>query len=580
MPKRQPNVIIILTDDQGYGDLSCHGNPVLKTPHLDRLHGESIRLTDFHVAPMCTPTRSQLLSGRDCLANGACFVDGGRVAMRTDLPTMAGIFAGGGYRTGHFGKWHLGDHHPFRPYERGFQEAVFHKGWGVSSVPDYWNNDYFDDHYEHNGTLKQYEGYCTDVWFEQAMRWIRDRGDAGEAFFAYIATNAPHSPLFVGNDFRKDYGSESKALASYFGMIACIDRNVGRLDAMLQETGLLENTILIFMTDNGGTVGVPFYNAGMRGRKTSLYEGGHRVPCFVRWPAVSLRPSGDVAVPTQVQDILPTLLEFCGIPRPSGALFDGVSLAALLRGQEIGDRMFVVQYGLHPGHPFESEHFGDPVKWDGTVVWGRWRLVMGGELYDIETDPGQACDVADTHSDIVERMRDFYEDWWAALEPGVLDFIPIPVGFEKGEEVSLTSHTWLTTPVTLTFERSEKGNVRFGPGRNGAWNICVRQSGEYRISLRRWPREADAGIRDGVPEYVPEDMTFGPFMEGRALPIAAARIKVGRETMGPLPVRDGDTSADFVLKLPAGTVRMQSSFLNDAGVEVCGAYYAYVTLVE
>ncbi len=575
----RPNVIIVLTDDQGYGDLSCHGNPLLKTPCLDRLHGQSVRLTDFHVAPMCTPTRSQLLTGRDSLANGAMFVDGGRANMRTDLPTMAEIFAAEGYRTGHFGKWHLGDHYPFRPQERGFQETVFHKAWGISSVPDYWNNDYFDDTYEHNGRMEEYRGYCTDVWFDEAMAWMRDRAAEGEPFLAYVATNAPHSPLFVGDDFRADYGSVNKALASFFGMIACIDANMGRLEAFLAESGLRDDTILIWMTDNGGTVGVPFYNAGMRGRKTSVYEGGHRVPCFVRWPSGGLRGPGDVATAAQVQDILPTLLELCGLEPPTEATFDGVSLAGLLRGDTLADRMFVVQYGCHPKGGFETEFLGDPAKWDSAVVWNRWRLVRGTELYDLAADPCQEHDIATEHPDVVERMRTFYEDWWATVEPRAFEFSHIPVGTPEAPEVCLTSHTWLTTPVTLTYERSEMGNVRFGPRRNGLWNIRVERAGRYRISLRRWPKEADAAIRHGVPAYEPTDATHGPFVEGVALPVAAARIEVAG-LQASLPVAEGQKAIDFELELPAGEMHLLSALLDSTGQELCGAYYAYVSPLE
>ena len=234
---RRPNVIIVLTDDQGYGDLSCHGNPVVKTPNIDRLHNESIRLTDFHVAPMCTPTRSQIMTGRDTLVNRACRVCSGESFLRRDIPTMADIFSAGGYRTGIFGKWHLGDNYPHRPEDRGFQEAVHHNGWGATAGGDYWNNDYFNDTYCHNGKRKQFQGYCTDVWFSKATRWIQECHRRQEPFLAYLPCNAPHGPHFVPDKYREPYLKRGLDLevASFFGMIANIDENVEEMDEMLRK---------------------------------------------------------------------------------------------------------------------------------------------------------------------------------------------------------------------------------------------------------------------------------------------------------------------------------------------------------
>lgn len=241
----KPNVILILTDDQGYGDFSCHGNPVLKTPNLDRLHDQSIRFTDFHVTPMCTPTRGQLLTGRDALANGAYCVCSGRTFLHPTIPTMAELFAANGYRTGVFGKWHLGDNYPHRPNDRGFQEAVYHLGWGITSTPDYWNNDYFDDFFRHNGRVQQYPGYCTDVFFAQAKKWIGACAAKGQPFFAYIAPNAPHGPFYAPAKYKKPYRHLGGDVSGFFGMIANLDENVAALDAMLEKAGVRNDTILI-----------------------------------------------------------------------------------------------------------------------------------------------------------------------------------------------------------------------------------------------------------------------------------------------------------------------------------------------
>ena len=176
-----------MTDDNGYGDLACHGNPVLKTPNFDRLHDQSVRFTDFRVAPMCTPTRGELMTGKDALHNGASSVCAGRSFLRDGIPTMAEIFAADGYRTAMFGKWHLGDSFPNLPHRRGFQEAVYHLGWGITSMADLWQNDYFDGRFSHDGTLQQYPGYCTDVWFDLGMDWIKKGAIPGPAVLPVLA---------------------------------------------------------------------------------------------------------------------------------------------------------------------------------------------------------------------------------------------------------------------------------------------------------------------------------------------------------------------------------------------------------
>lgn len=235
----RPNVVIVLTDDQGYGDLGCHGNPYVKTPHLDRLHAESIRLTDFHVAPMCTPTRGQLLSGLDALRNGAMNVSSGRTLLRRGLPTIANFFADAGYRCGVFGKWHLGDNYPFRPHDRGFHDAVYYPSSHIGSAPDYFTNHYFNDTYWHNGQRKQYTGYTTDVFFDEAMKWMARQAAEGQPFLCYIPTAAAHGPLLAPEEYRKRYEgldypgvppAQQQAVSRFFGMIANIDDNMGRLE--------------------------------------------------------------------------------------------------------------------------------------------------------------------------------------------------------------------------------------------------------------------------------------------------------------------------------------------------------------
>lgn len=558
-PATRPNVVLILTDDQGYGDLSCHGNPVLKTPHLDRLHAESVRLTNFHVAPMCTPTRGQLLTGCDALRNGAMNVSSGRTLLRREFPTMADAFRAAGYRTGQFGKWHLGDNTPYRPHERGFDEAVYFPSSHIGSAPDFWNNDYFDDHYRRRNRIQPYEGYCTDVFFAEAGRWIRAQAAARRPFFAYIATNAPHGPLFVPQRYREPYAGRPRNLASFFGMIANIDENVGKLDRLLADAGVREDTLLVFLTDNGGTAGVNLHNAGMRGRKIDLYDGGHRVPCFLRWAAGGLRPATDVADLTQVQDLFPTLVELCRLPRPRGPEFDGISLAERLRGAgQARDRTLFVQ--------FSRMNDPKPRKGDAAVLTARWRLVGGTELYDIQSDPGQAKDVAAAYPEIVQRLRLRYERWWAGLDGRVDEHSAINLGSPTENPLTLSPADWEDSFL------DQGRQVREGLRRSGSWNVDIQRSGRYRFTLRRWPVEAGAAIRDGLPPYQGTD---GVFPAGVALPVASARLRVaGVERSS--PVGPADREIGFTLPLAAGRTRVEADFLDAGGQLIAGAYFVMV----
>ncbi|NDC63389.1 MAG: arylsulfatase, partial [Planctomycetia bacterium] len=507
----RPNIVVILTDDQGYGELSCHGNPALRTPHLDRLHDESARLTDFHVAPMCTPTRGQLLSGVDALRNQACNVSSGRTLLRRDLPTMAGLFADAGYATGLFGKWHLGDNHPYRPQDRGFEESVWYPSSHIGSAPDFWDNDYFDDVYCHDGQRRPFKGYTTDVFFAEAIRWIGERRRANRPFLCLIPTAAPHGPLFVPARYREAMEpivarlqlpetnpADRNALVRYLAMLANLDENVGRLEAFLREAGLRENTIVVFLTDNGSTFGPGYFNAGMRGGKRTLWEGGHRVPCFIRWPAGDVQPR-DVSALTQVQDLLPTLLDLAGVPVPAGVGFDGTTLEALLRGKQppvasadrdrllraLDERMLVVQF-TGTEHPV-------PRRGDACVMWRRWRLLQDRELYDLSSDPEQKRDVAADHPDVVARLRAHYARWWDGVAPQI-DVVQRPIIGHDAEPQSLLSPCeWRD----VFFDQGEQ--VRRGDRRSGVWHLEAARAGTYEFELRRWPKECGAAIAEGLP---------------------------------------------------------------------------------
>ena len=618
----RPNVIFILTDDQGYGDLSYTGNPVLRTPALDRLQAESVRFTDFHVCPVCTPTRGELLTGRDALRNGATFVCMGRSLLRADLPTAADIFAANGYRTGHFGKWHLGDNYPYRPQDRGFQETIWHPSWGITSAADFHGNDYFDDVYRHRDTLEEFRGYCTDVWFEQATAWIRRCRRSGDPFFAYLATNAPHGPLWVPDHYRDPYrdavarGDATADHASFFAMIACIDENLARLDWFLHQHDLYDNTILIFMTDNGTAHGEAVYNARMRGKKASLYDGGHRVPCLLRWPAGGIGgiraggplPAQDAAtggsgppsaqraatavndplstqravtggeaagsvtggtqttgrdVPgvTRATDLLPTLIDLCGLRVDPGVEFDGVSLGGVARGTEaaLPERMTVVQYG----HSNDGPDFGRTGKHVAAVLWGRWRLVGGSELYDIAADPGQAYDVAARHPDVAARMRDYYEAWWAGVDGNLERYQPLTIGAAEENPMRLCSADWAWAYA------DNQGNIRAPVTGSGTWHVQAARAGTYSFTLRRWPQESGLGIAAPAPPLRGVD---GGWPAGNALPVASAWLRAGGAEQT-LPVADGATEVSFRLPLERGPAQIRSWWIDAAGSHLAGAFY-------
>ncbi len=581
----QPNVIIVMTDDQGYPDLSCHGNPVLKTSHLDRLHGQSVRLTDFHVAPMCTPTRGQLLTGLDAARNGAINVSSGRTLLRSDLPTMADLLGGAGYRTGLFGKWHLGDNYPFRPQDRGFEESLWFPSSHINSTPDVWNNDYFDDTYMRNGEREAYEGYCTDVFFDEAIEWMKDRVGSEEPFFAYIPTNAPHGPYWVPQKYRDAMTKEFAAaeaegrvgkfeeplrhkLITFLAMISNIDDNVGKLTQFLDESGIADNTILIFMTDNGSTMGENYYDAGMRGRKTQLWEGGHRVPCFVRWPGGQLGEPRDLGGLTQVQDLLPTILDFCEVDTRTG--FDGISLAGAVRGKEAvpEERMLVINYSRMPRLDYPMPDSPSVMRREGAgVLWKRWRLLEDKELYDLASDPMQERNVIEDHPEVVAQMRAELDAWWEDVGAIANEPQPVVIGHEAENPMMLTACEWLDVFI------DQQGQIRRGIQKNGWWELEVAEAGEYEFELRRFPRESGLAMNAASPRT---EIADGVFEEGRAIPIRKARMQLGTGAVKLKPVKPGDESVTFIESLEPGRTRLYTWFLGEEGDPLVGAYYVYV----
>lgn len=348
----KPNVIVVITDDQGYGDVGYTGNPHIKTPVIDNFARENIRFNQFYVSPVCAPTRSSLMTGRFSLRTGVRDTYNGGAIMATEEVTIAEVLNDAGYKTGIFGKWHLGDNYPFRPCDQGFDESVIHLSGGMGQPGDFTtffkrDSSYFDPVLWHNGNQQQYNGYCTDIFTDEALSFIEKNKDA--PFFCYIAFNAPHTPLQVPEKYYDLYknidpsaGFENdnrpfpvmteknrEDARKVYAMVTNIDDNFGKLLKKLDDLRISENTVLIFMTDNGPQQ--PRYVAGMRGRKGSVFRGGVRVPFFFRYPHM-IEGQKDIGSTAAHIDILPTIADICGAQLPDNRIIDGLSLVPLIKG--------------------------------------------------------------------------------------------------------------------------------------------------------------------------------------------------------------------------------------------------------
>lgn len=551
----RPNVIIVMTDDQGYGDCGFAGNDAVRTPAIDKLRTQGTLLNNFHVDPTCAPTRAALMTGRYSARTGVWHTIQGRNMLRAREVTMADVFRANGYATGLFGKWHLGDCYPYRPEDRGFDHVVHHKAGGVGQAPDYWGNDYFDDTYLVNGVYQRFTGFCTDVWFEQGMAFIEKHRQ--RPFFAYITPNAPHGPFYCPLEYSDKYeGHPQVVYPEFHGMVENIDDNMQHLDAFLSRHGLADNTILIFMTDNGTGGGLnpktgKGFDGGMRGRKGSQYDGGHRVPFIIRWPDGQIEAGASVEALTAHVDILPTLIDLCGLNPGPPVQYDGQSLRPLLDPGAAASawtgRTLVV----------ENQRVIDPIKWRKHAVMDeRWRLVDGQELYDLPADPKQANDVADQHPDVVEQLRAAYEAFWADVSTEHALTSHMIIGADASPIVSLSSHDWLSPKVPWN-------QLHVRDGRNAIaakWAVQVERDGAYAFSLRRWPVEADKGINDGT--------------YGKAFNFRQARLRIGNidETQD---IPQGAHEVTFRVHLTKGVYDLSPLFVGDDLSAT--PYYCYVT---
>lgn len=471
MTTRRPNVLLIMTDDQGYGDLGMHGNEKIQTPNLDRLGLESVRMHHFYVSPVCAPTRASLMTGRWNYRTGVVDTYLGRAMMRPEEVTLAETLSAEGYRTGIFGKWHLGDNYPMRAVDQGFQESLVLNGGGLAQPGDHPDSSpdpgmrYWDPLLMRNGRPEKTKGYCSDLFTDAAINFIRGSGD--RPWFTYLPFNAPHTPLQVDDELVKPYRAMGldETTARVYAMVDNIDSNVGRLMTLLDELKKDRETIVVFLTDNGPQQ--PRYNAGMRGRKGTVYEGGIRVPGFIRWRG-ALQPGLRSGYPTAHIDILPTLLAACGVERTAGPPLDGINLLPYLLNAAAlpEERTLVLQW--HRGD--EPEPFRD-----SAVRNARYKLVGQDELYDLVADPTESENIASRQPEVAGRLRAAYRLWFDSVSSAGYPPSRIAVGAPQEDPVVLSRQDW----------RGPRAG--WDAKSLGFWEVDVRRSGSYSAEVRLAP---------------------------------------------------------------------------------------------
>jgi arylsulfatase len=475
----QPNILFILTDDQGYGDISAHGNPILKTPHLDRLRAEGVRFTDFHVSPTCSPTRSALFTGRHEFKNGITHTVLERERMTLAATTLPQVLQSAGYATGIFGKWHLGDEAEYQPNRRGFDKVYIHGGGGIGQIfpgscGDAPGNTYFNPTLLHNGKFEKTSGYCTDLFYAQATQWIDAQRRAKKPFFAYIPSNTPHGPYIARPEDRALYEGKGlePATENFFGMIHNIDQNIGRLLAKLDEWGIAQNTLVIFMNDNGGTAGVKVFNADMRGQKGSAWLGGTRANSFWRWPG-TLQPA-DCGVLAAHIDFFPTLAAIAGAKVPAAVAqsqIEGRSLVPVLQNAaaKLPDRYQFTHQGRWPKLSDPNE-----AKFKVAAVRNtRWAMVSenGGrtpnwQLFDLSVDYGQKNNVIAQHPEVVKELSAAFDQWWSECLPLMVNEKAMGPAINPFQEIYYRQFGGSPTPEALA-KMDPKGALTFGVPKAG-----------------------------------------------------------------------------------------------------------------
>ncbi|TKG94286.1 arylsulfatase [Puteibacter caeruleilacunae] len=563
---KKPNIVLVITDDQGKNDLGCEGNSYIKTPNIDSFYNDAVRLTNFHVSTTCAPTRASIMTGRHTNRVNAFHTISGRSLLFEDEVVLPQVLAQNGYTNGMFGKWHLGDNYPYRPIDRGFHEVVRHGGGGITQGPDYWGNDYFDDTYWHNGEVEEYKGYCTDVFFDEALKFIEENKD--DPFFCYIATNAPHGPHNCPDEYIDLYEDKDlpESIKRFYGMITNIDDNFKKLQNKLDNLGLTENTILIFMSDNGTAGGQRIYDAGMTGGKGSQWEGGHRVPFYVQWPKEGLTGGKDITQLTAHYDLLPTFVDLLDLRFTPVKPLDGKSIVPLLKGddKQWPNRILYM----------DTQRLQNLVKYRRyTVMDQDWRLVDGDKLFNVTKDLKQEHNVIEQYPEVAAKLAAGYETWWQSfVDEGVNErYSYIKVGSPYENPTRLNSHDMLTGRIGRAWH--QYGAVEGIPAA-GRWKIEFVEDGDYKITLRRFPRSSGLAINATFPAAPKPRRLEKAMPASNKADFKQAFLFVGQHSKT-VKLKGDEEEVTFKVDMPAGKYDFEAQLIDKNNV-IHPAYYVYI----
>jgi arylsulfatase A-like enzyme len=491
----KPNVILILTDDQGYGDLGFHKNPDIKTPTLDAFASESIGLNNFYVSPVCSPTRASLLTGRYNIRTGVFDTFSGGSIMASSEITIAELLKDSGYRTGHFGKWHLGSNYPSRPQDQGFETSVWNTGGAIGNSGDPFNyykkdSSYFNPVLWKNGKKYQSTGYCTDVWTDEAIQFIQDNRNA--PFFMYLAYNAPHKPLqlpqayyeqYKGKEINEEYyrnegfyvhgmtEKDKEDARKVYGMVTNIDDNLNRLFKELKKHKLYDNTIIIFMTDNGPAQ--YRYTGGFKGKKSLVQEGGIHVPFYIKLPK-GMKKVKEIDERFAHIDVLPTIANLCDIQINADLEIDGVSMVPYLSApisQNLERPLFFEWQRSYP-----EKYKNIAVIKNGFKLIGNTQedaLISEFELYNLNEDPYEAEDIINKQLNVSNELKSEIDRWYDDImrSPNIIDLPRIIIGNEQE-----------TTTILNRNEARGIQEIRDQEAIHVSWDVLIENAGDYKVS--------------------------------------------------------------------------------------------------